>query len=204
MILLEAHKLRRERHSSRAAREKFPRPLSDRRRAPGNAIAAEESAIGHHHPAQDHDRLDVHRGKAAPAGRPHPGEDGQESDRPARLDHPDQSRRERGHADSRQIQPAARSAGARFPQRRPGDFRAPAQAAGRHPARHRPDRLRQDDDALRLPQLHQQTRPQDHHRRGSGRVSDDRHQPGAGECRHRHDLSRPRSARSCARRRTSS
>ena len=55
-----------------------------------------------------------------------------------------------------------------------------------------------------LPQLHQQTRPQDHHRRGAGRVSDERHQPGAGEHRHRHDLSRRASLHSPAGARTSS
>jgi type II secretory ATPase GspE/PulE/Tfp pilus assembly ATPase PilB-like protein len=38
-----------------------------------------------------------------------------------------------------------------------------------------------DEHALRLPQLHQQTRPQDHHRGRAGRISDERHQPGAGE-----------------------
>ncbi len=102
MLLLEAHKLRRERYSSRAAREKFPGPLPDRRRPAGNAIAAEEIAVRHHQPAQDHDRLDEHRGKAPPAGRPHPGEDGQKIDRPARLDRPDQSRRKHGHAFARQ------------------------------------------------------------------------------------------------------
>ena len=34
---------------------------------------------GDHLPPEDHDRLDVHRGEAAAAGRPHPGEDGQAS-----------------------------------------------------------------------------------------------------------------------------
>ena len=46
-----------------------------------------------------------------------------------------------------------------------------------------------DEHALRLSQLHQQTRPQDHHRRRAGRISDERHQPGAGEYRDRHDFS---------------
>ncbi len=101
-------------------------------------------------------------------------------------------------------EPAPRPARAGIPQRRPGSFRAPPPRPRRHPARHRPDRLRQNEHALRLPQLHQQTRSQDHHRRGAGRISDERDQPGAGEPRDRHDLSRPRSVPSCARRRTSS
>ena len=62
--------------------------------------------------------------------------------------------------------------------------------ARRHSARHRPDRFRKDEHALRLSQLHQQTRSQDHHRRGAGRVSDERDQPGAGKCGDRDDLSR--------------
>ena len=61
--------------------------------------------------------------------------------------------------------------------------------AGWNSARHRPDRLRKNDHALRLPQLHQQTGPQNHHRRRAGRVSDDRDQPGAGEHRDRDDVS---------------
>ena len=59
----------------------------------------------------------------------------------------------------------ARFAGAWIFLRRPGNVRAPDQIARRHSSRHRPDRLRQDDHALRLSQLHQQTGPQDHHRR---------------------------------------
>ncbi len=37
-------------------------------------------------------------------------------------------------------------------------------------------------------QLHQQARPQDHHGGGTDRISDERHQPGAGQRRHRHDF----------------
>ncbi len=83
----------------------------------------------------------------------------------------------------------ARTAGARFPERRPGNLRAFVALTGWHPPRHRPDRLRQDEHALRVSECHEQTRPKDHHGRRAGRVSDERHQSGAGERRHRHDLS---------------
>ena len=64
--------------------------------------------------------------------------------------------------------------------------------------------VRENQHALRLSQLHQQTRPQDHHRGRADRISDERHQSGAGECGHRHDVSRGAAFHSCARRRTSS
>ena len=62
---------------------------------------------------------------------------GTQADRSARFDHPDEPRRERRHASARQIEPHARAAGAWIPERRPGDVRASAAFAGRHPARHR-------------------------------------------------------------------
>ena len=51
--------------------------------------------------------------------------------------------------------------------------------SGRHSPGDRPDRVRQDDDAVRLPELHQPAGPQDHHGGGPGRVPAFRHQPGA-------------------------
>ena len=47
-----------------------------------------------------------------------------------------------------------------------------------------------NEHALRLLELHQQARPQDHHGRRADRISDERHQPGAGESRNRDDVSR--------------
>ena len=49
-----------------------------------------------------------------------------------------------------------------------------ADAAARHPARHRPDRLRQDDHALHGARPAQPARREDPHGRGSGRVPDGR------------------------------
>ena len=104
-----------------------------------------------------------------------------EADRSARFHHSHQPRRKHRHARARQIEPHARAARARIFQRRPGNVRAVASPAGWHPARNRPDRVRQNEHALLLPELHQQTGPQDHYGRGADRISNERHQPGAGE-----------------------
>ena len=53
-----------------------------------------------------------------------------------------------------------------------------------------PDRLGQDDDALRRAQRAQPPRPQDHHRRGPGRIQLRRHQPVPGAGQHRADVPR--------------
>ena len=76
------------------------------------------------------------------------------------------------------------------------------QALRRHP-RHRPDRLRQVDDALRHAQPAQ--RPDAQHRdgRGSGRVPPRQRQPGADEPEGRAHVRLRRCARSCARTPTS-
>ena len=60
-------------------------------------------------------------------------------------------------------------------------FETAHRPARRHPAGHRSDRLGQDHDALRGAQLHQPAGPQDHHRRGPGRIHSGGHQPGAGQ-----------------------
>ena len=52
--------------------------------------------------------------------------------------------------------------------------------AARHRPGHRPDRLRQDHDALHRPQRDQGRNAQDHHRRGPGRISAAGHQPDSG------------------------
>ena len=55
-------------------------------------------------------------------------------------------------------------------------------------ARHRPDRLGQEHDAVCGAQRRARSRGQRRHRRGSGRVSDRRHQPGAGRAQARPDV----------------
>ena len=83
---------------------------------------------------------------------------------------------------------AARPAAARLFRGRPADLRAADQPVGRDPPRHRSHRIRQDDDAVRLPELHQPAGPQDHHGRGPGRVPAFRHQPGPRARGHRAHL----------------
>ncbi len=112
MLLIEAHRAGASDIHLEPMDKKFRVRFRDRRRAAGNASAAETSAISHYQPAQDHDRFDEHRGKTAAAGWPDPGEDQKEADRPSRLDHPHQSRREHGYAYPRQVQSKAWFAGA--------------------------------------------------------------------------------------------
>ncbi len=72
---------------------------------------------------------------------------------------------------------------------RRGDARADLgarPAADRRAARHRPDRLRQVDDPVRLPEPDQPAGDQHHHRRGPGRVPALGHQPGADQPARRH------------------
>ena len=73
-----------------------------------------------------------------------------------------------------------------------------------HGARHGPDRLGQDDDALLGAHRAQQAERQHQHRRRSGRVQPARHQPGADARRDRPELRDGACARSCGRTRTSS
>ncbi len=100
----------------------------------------------------------------------------------------DQSRRKHRDAYFGQDQPVARAG-------RPGIFLGPAgdhepdhRLAGRRVPGHRPDGVGQDDDVVRLPEFHQQTRPKNHYRRGPGGVSVDGSQPGAGQRRHQSDV----------------
>ena len=67
-------------------------------------------------------------------------------------------------------------------------FSAADQAAQRHPARDRPDRVGQDDHPLRRAQRAEPARRQDHHRRGPGRVLPARRQPVRGQGQDRDDL----------------
>ena len=83
-------------------------------------------------------------------------------------------------------------------------FEAADPEAVGHGARHRPDRLRQDQHALLVDLADQHRRHQHHDRRGSGRVQPDGRQPGAGAREHRPRRSPRRCAASCGRIRTSS
>ena len=99
---------------------------------------------------------------------------------------------------------AARPAGHRLRRRSPRADGRRSSTPARHPAGHRPDRLRQDDHALRLPLRDQLARPQHPHRRGSGRVPARGHLADPGQPEDRSDLRRPGCARSCATTPTSS
>ena len=81
---------------------------------------------------------------------------------------------------------------------------ATAGSAARHPAGHRPDRQRQDHDALYLPHAPQHAGEEDLHRRGSDRIPARRRQSGPGEAANRPELRRTSCAPSCARIPTSS
>src|SRR5262249_33561589 len=111
-----------------------------------------------------------------------------EADRPPCFHDSYQSRRKFGHSNSRQSEPDAGASRAWLLQRRPGKIRAFDSTSRWNSARDRPDRLRKNEHALRLPQLHQQTRPQDHHCRGADRIPNDRHQPGPGKLGNRNDV----------------
>ena len=74
--------------------------------------------------------------------------------------------------------------------------RAHPHAARHHPG-HRPDRLRQDDDAVQRAARHQERRHQDHHHRGPGRVPARRDQPDPGAPEDRPDVRRVAARRSC-------
>ena len=77
-----------------------------------------------------------------------------------------------------------------------GFFRSDQQAA-RCDSRHRPDRVGQDDNAVRRPRTDQRQQPQHHDRRGPDRVLHRRDWPDAGQHEGRHDLC-PRAARNSA------
>ena len=169
-ILLEAYNNRASDIHIEPLEKRSARALPHRRRAARRGAPPEEAALVDHRPPQDHDGHDEHRRKARPAGRTHPDEVPGQGTRPARQHRAHHQRRERGHAYSGQILAASRPGGPRFLQRRPGDLRETHHAARRHHPGDRSDRFRQDHHALRLPQLHQPARPQDHHRGRPGRI----------------------------------
>ena len=81
---------------------------------------------------------------------------------------------------------------------------SPDDAAERNHPGHRPDRQRQDDDALHRAEGSQPARTETVHGGRPDRVPAFRDQPDPGTAADRPRLSRPRCARSCARTRTSS
>ena len=113
--------------------------------------------------------------KRVPAGRPLPAADAGQDHRLPRVDHAERPRRGRGHPHPRQgvDQRAVHRAAARHPRIPGSGAEAVPQVhrrAVRHGARHRADRQRQDDDAVRGAVRDQVDRGQDHHDRGSGRI----------------------------------
>ena len=86
MLLIEAHRAGASDIHLEPMDKKFRVRFRDRRRAAGNAIAAEASAISHYQPAQDHDRIDEYRGETPAAGRTDSGKNQKETYRPSRLD----------------------------------------------------------------------------------------------------------------------
>ena len=145
-----------------------------------------------------------HRRAAAAAGRPRPADAARPPDRPARRDRAVDARREHGHPYPRHERRRRRL---RQPGPRPGR-RAAAEAAARgalrHAARHRPDRQRQDDDALRGAAAPQHGQRQADQHRGPGRVPDRGREPDPDPARHRPRPSPACCARSSGTTRTSS
>ncbi len=136
--------------------------------------------------------------KRVPAGRPLQAARAGPHDRLPRLDHADGPRRGLGHphpgqgVGQRRVQePEPRGRGLR----RRDQEEAPQvhPRALRHGARHRADRLGQDDDALRLPLRDPVGRGQDRHDRGPGRVPAPRDHADPGQREEGPDL-RPRPA----------
>ncbi len=148
---------------------------------------------------EDHGRHEHRRAAPAP-GRPHPLPPGRPRVRRARL-RPCPPRsgetvvmrildKVGAHAGLEDLGFAAETA---------RTLRAADRPAERHRPGHRPDRLRQDDDALRgASNEHQPTEREDHHHRGPGRVPARRHHAGAGQREGRPDLRRRACAPSCA------
>ena len=79
-----------------------------------------------------------------------------------------------GHAYPRQGRRRARLQAARLRRRYAEEIPRRAAGTARHPARHRPDRQRQDDDAVHGARPPEPARRQDPHRRGPGRIPDGR------------------------------
>ena len=101
--------------------------------------------------------------------------------RPPRLDPAGLARREGRHPHPEPAGHRAQPGRARAAQGRAGGDPEPPLGEGGHPPRHRPHRLRQDDDALLRDPADPERGRQHRHGRGPGRVPAGReHRPGAG------------------------
>ena len=168
----------RLRHPLRARRRRARRPLPRRRRAGRGDAHPAPPGRGRHLAHQDHVRA-RHRRAARPAGRPHRAERRRPPHRRPRRDAA--ARRRRGRRDARPRQ-GRHGRRARPPRHgRPGalPLRRGLLARPRRGARHRPDRLGQDDDALRRADPAPHAREEHHHDRGPGRVRARRRQADA-------------------------
>ena len=186
------------RHPLRALSERNARALPRGRRGLRLDHRAAPPRLGTRVPDQDHGRA-RHRREAHAAGRPHRAVGGRQLRRPARGDASGGARRV-----GRDAHPGLAPGGHEPRQPRPGR-RGPCPLPGGdpgHPRRHprdRPDRFRQDHDALRRPGGAQHARPHDRDRRGPGGVRARGRQADPGEPEDRPDL-RHRPARDGARR----
>ena len=154
------------------------RPAARGRRAPGPPVGRGD--LAHQDPGQAR-----HRRAPPAAGRARPADAARPPHRSARRHGTLGARREPGHP-----HPGPERSGRRLPRSRPRP-RPGAQAAAcsggtpRHDPGHRPDRQRQDHDALRRLAPPQQGQRQADQHRGPDRVPDRRHHPDPGQARDR-------------------
>ena len=164
------------------------RPLPHRRHPLRRDLAAEALPAGDHLARQDHGRA-RHRREAPAAGRPHPHQGRRQGHRRPRLD---RSRPPTASASCCACSTAPRRCSASRSSASTGRSLTLVErlirAEPRHRPGHRPDRQRQDDDALRRALHHQLDRAQHHHHRGSDRVPAAGRRPDAGESQDRPHL----------------
>ena len=144
-------------HPRRAGRARPAHPVPHRRRAPRAHAPAPLDHPGRHLPAQG-DGRHRHRRAPHPEGRSHQPQCRGKGDRPAGVDTADGLRREDRDANPRPRQRRAAARGSRIHARAARAVPQRVRAALRRDPRHRPDRLRQVDDALRHAQPAQRRR----------------------------------------------
>ena len=120
---------------------RLARALPRRRRAARRRVAAQAPRRRRDLAHQDHGQP-RHRRAPPAAGRPHPPARAGQGDRPARVDRADDARRVGGDADPRQGRRRARLPQAGLHGRHAQGVHRRADAAARHPARHRARRAR--------------------------------------------------------------
>ena len=152
---------------------------------------SEVDAAGRDEPPEDHGRA-RHRRAPRAAGRPHVDPHRRQADGPALRRAADDVRRAARAADHEPARRPPRPRRARHDPRRRAGVRPRDPAAVRRRARRRPDRLGQDDDALRSARRAERRRPRADDDRGSGRVPDAGRQPDRGQLQERpHVRARP-------------